>query len=89
MPAITHLRLRISRIPTIYAPFQLFLKKLRADETNVAVYMRYTAFDLYLVEQSGLVELTDEARLDDLETMLSLNPEVSVLAPQDDDEPPY
>ncbi|MBW2528084.1 MAG: SMI1/KNR4 family protein [Deltaproteobacteria bacterium] len=62
---------------------------LVADETNVAVFMRYTAFDLYLVEQSGLVELTEETRLDDLDSCLSLNPELSPLVPEEEVEPPY
>lgn len=62
---------------------------LVADETNVAVFMRYTAFDLYLVEQSGLVELADETRLDDLDSCLSLNPELSPLVPEEEVEPPY
>lgn len=62
---------------------------LVADETNVAVYMRYTAFDLYLVEQSGLVELTEDTRLDDLDSCLSLNPELSPLVPEEEVEPPY
>jgi hypothetical protein len=56
------------------------------DETNVLVYLRYTAFDLYLVEQSGLVELTDIERLDDLDTTLSLNPELSALVPNEEYE---
>jgi hypothetical protein len=59
------------------------------DETNVLVYLRYTAFDLYLVEQSGLIELNDAARLDDLEGTLSLNPELGALVPDDDYEPNF
>jgi hypothetical protein len=55
------------------------------DETNVVVYLRYTSFDSYLVDQSGMLDLTDRDRLDDLDTMLSLNPELSVIVP--DDEP--
>jgi hypothetical protein len=54
------------------------------DETTVAVYVRYTSFDSYLVEQSGLLELSESDRLDDLETMLSLNPELSLLIPEEE-----
>jgi hypothetical protein len=59
------------------------------DETNVLVYLRYTAFDLYLVEQAGLADLSDSARLDDVDTTLSLNPELSNLVPDDDYEPAF
>src|SRR5262245_34591977 len=59
------------------------------DETNVLVYLRYTAFDLYLLEQSGLIELNDAARLDDLESTLSLNPELGALVPDEDYEPAF
>jgi len=62
---------------------------LVADETNVAPFIRYTAFDLYLVEQSGLVTLTEETRLDDLDSLLSLNPELTALVPEEPIEPPY
>jgi len=61
---------------------------LVADETHVMVFIRYTAFDLYLVEQSGLVELTDATRLDDLESHLAHNPELTALVP-DVEEPTY
>ncbi|MEM9877330.1 MAG: SMI1/KNR4 family protein, partial [Myxococcota bacterium] len=37
------------------------------DETNVYAYVRYTAFDLYLVEQSGLLNLSESMRLDDID----------------------
>lgn len=56
------------------------------DETNVYAYVRYTAFDLYLVEQSGLLNLSESMRLDDIDTMLSLNPELSTLVSIDDDD---
>lgn len=98
----TKLRRRMLRLPNLPGdPWNaLYLGEARqdgelpilglvADETNVAVYLRYTAFDLYLVEQSGLVTLTDDARLDDLETILSLNPELTTLVPPEEDEPPY
>jgi hypothetical protein len=59
------------------------------DETNVLTYLRYTSFDLYLVEQSGLVELSDSMRLDDLESFLPLNPELTGLIPEEEAEPPF
>jgi hypothetical protein len=54
------------------------------DETSVIPYVRYTAFDLYLVEQSGLVNLSDSQRLDDFESHLAVNPELGTLAPDDE-----
>jgi hypothetical protein len=59
------------------------------DETNVMVFLRYTAFDLYLVEQSGLTELTDATRLDDVDTMLVLNRELRSLVPDEEPEPAF
>jgi hypothetical protein len=59
------------------------------DETNVLTYLRYTSFDLYLVEQSGLVELSDSMRLDDLESFLPLNPELTGLIPEEEAESPF
>src|SRR5690606_30338005 len=56
------------------------------DETNVHVYVRYTSFDLYLVEQSGLLDLNDSMRLDDIESMLSINPELTGLVVDDHDD---
>jgi hypothetical protein len=59
------------------------------DETNVRVYPRYTAFDLYLAEQSQLLELSDAQRLEDLESHLALNPELSSHEDQDDNDSDY
>ena len=53
------------------------------DETNVAPFLRYTAFDLYLVEQSGLLRLTDAQRYEDLDSTLSLNRDLQPLVPDD------
>lgn len=53
------------------------------DETTVMPFFRYTAFDLYLVEQSGLTELSDAMRLDDLESHLAVNPELGNFVPDD------
>lgn len=59
------------------------------DETNVGVFLRYTSFDLYLVEQSGLVELNDATRLDDVESHVAHNPELAPIIPDDDYEPGF
>jgi hypothetical protein len=53
---------------------------LAADGTSVSVHLRYTAFDLYLVEQSGLLKLSDEMRLDDVEAYMPLNSELRDMA---------
>jgi len=62
---------------------------LVADETHVGVFIHYTAFDLYLLEQSGLAELGEATRLDDLETAVALNPELSALMPEEEAEPAF
>jgi hypothetical protein len=56
------------------------------DETTVLVYLRYTAFDLFLIEQSGLLDLNDSTRLDDVESTLSLNTELGALVPNEEYE---
>jgi len=53
------------------------------DETNVVPFVRYTAFDLYLVEQSGLLDLAEGERLDDVESFLPHNPELTGMVPTD------
>jgi hypothetical protein len=62
---------------------------LVADETHVGVFIRYTCFDLYLLEQSGLAELNDATRLDELETSIALNPELATLVPEEESEPSF
>jgi hypothetical protein len=52
------------------------------DETNVVPFVRYTAFDLYLVEQSGLLDLTEAQRLDDVESFFPHNPELTGMVPE-------
>lgn len=54
---------------------ELLILGVDNDETNVRVFPRYTAFDLYLVDQLGLADLSDAARLEDLDSHLALNPE--------------
>ena len=85
----TPLRRRVIRLPNLPgAPWnalylgeprrdgELPILGLTNDETNVTVTLRYTAFDLYLVEQSGLLRLSDEMRLDDLDAYMPLNSEL-------------
>ena len=62
---------------------------LITDATSVLPYVRYTGFDLYLLEQSGLANLTEAARLDDLDSHLILNPELSSLNPDEDFDPSF
>jgi hypothetical protein len=62
---------------------ELVILGLENEDTNVRVFPRYTAFDLYLAEQLGLARLTESDRLEDLESHLALNPE---LAGGEDDE---
>jgi len=95
-------RQRVVRLPNLpgHAWNALFLGEARpdgelpilglvADETNVSVFLHYTSFDLYLIEQSGLAELDDGTRLEELDTVLSLNPGLAPFAQEDDQEPPY
>lgn len=46
------------------------------EETNVRVFPRYSAFDLYLCDQTGLMSLNESQRLEDLESHIALNPEL-------------
>lgn len=99
----TRLKHRVIRLPNLpLHPWNcLYLGEARRDgelpilgmvhdETNVVSFLRYTAFDLYLVEQSGLVEqLPEGIRLDDVESMLALNPELTNLVPEEDTEPAF
>lgn len=60
------------------------------DDTNVVAFLRYTAFDLYLLEQSGLVDpLPDANRLEDVESYFSHNPELTALVSEDDYDSGY
>ena len=55
---------------------ELVILSFDNEDTNVRVYPRYTAFDLYLAEQSGLARLSESERLEDLESHIALNPEL-------------
>lgn len=68
---------------------ELLILGIDHEETNVRVYPRYTAFDLYLAEQSGLLELSDGQRLEDLESHIALNPELGSAEDLDDGDTEY
>jgi hypothetical protein len=68
---------------------ELLILGIDHDETNVRVFPRYTAFDLYLADQTGLVDLTDSQRLDDLESHVALNPELGTHEDLDDSDTEY
>jgi hypothetical protein len=68
---------------------ELVVLGLDNEDTLVRVYPRYTAFDLYLAEQSGLHKLTEAQRLDDLESHVALNPELGTGEEEDDGESDY
>ena len=59
------------------------------DETHVRVYPRYTAFDLYLADQLKLFPISENQRLDDLDSHLSSNPELGVHEEEDDEGSDY
>jgi len=59
------------------------------EDTNVRVYPRYTAFDLYLVDQIRIARLTEGQRLEDLESHIALNPELNPHEEDDDGEGDY
>jgi hypothetical protein len=55
---------------------ELLILGLDDEDTLVKVYPRYTAFDLYLCDQVGLMKLNEGQRMDDLESHVALNPEL-------------
>jgi hypothetical protein len=68
---------------------ELLILGIDHDETNVRVYPRYTAFDLYLADQTGLVDLSDAQRLDDLESHIAINRELGSHDDIDDGDTEY
>jgi len=63
---------------------ELVILGLDNEDTNVRVFPRYTAFDLYLCDQAGLVRLTESQRLDDLESHIALNPELGAVEEEEE-----
>jgi hypothetical protein len=68
---------------------ELVILGLDNEDTNVRVFPRYTAFDLYLCDQSGLARLTENQRLDDLESHVATNPELRTGEDDDSDDSDY
>jgi hypothetical protein len=68
---------------------ELVVLGLENEDTLVRVYPRYTAFDLYLCEQSGLVKLTEAQRLEDLESHVAINPELGTGEEEEEGEADY
>lgn len=68
---------------------ELIILGLENEDTLVRVYPRYTAFDLYLCDQAGLVQLTESQRLDDLESHVALNPELGTAEEEEEGEPDF
>jgi hypothetical protein len=68
---------------------ELVILGLENEDTNVRVFPRYTAFDLYLVDQCGLLSLQEGQRLDDLESHVAMNPELGSGEEDDDAETDY
>lgn len=49
---------------------------LENEDTNVRVFVRYSAFDIFIADQSGLLRLSEAQRLEDLESHIAANPEL-------------
>jgi hypothetical protein len=68
---------------------ELLILGLDNEDTLVRVYPRYTAFDLYLCDQVGLVRLTEAQRMEDLESHVALNPELGTSDEEEEAEGDY
>lgn len=68
---------------------ELCILGLENEDTLVRVFPRYTAFDLYLCDQSGLARINEGQRLEDLESHVALNPELGTGEEEDDGETDY
>jgi hypothetical protein len=68
---------------------ELVILGLENEDTLVRVYPRYTAFDLYLCEQSGMLKLNESQRLDDLESHIAINPELGSGEEEEEGEADY
>jgi len=68
---------------------ELVILGLDNEDTNVRVFPRYTAFDLYLAEQCGLIKLRESQRLEDLESHVALNPELGTAEEDDEGDTEY
>lgn len=68
---------------------ELVILGMENEDTLVKVFPRYTAFDLYLCEQSGLHRLNEAQRLDDLESHVATNPELGSGEEEEEGESDY
>lgn len=68
---------------------ELVILGLDNEDTNVRVYPRYTAFDLYLIDQCGIAKLSESQRLEDLESHVALNPELRTAEEEDEGDTEY
>lgn len=68
---------------------ELLILGIDHEDTLVRFWPRYTAFDLYIAEQAGIIVLTDAQRLDDLESHLAMNPELGSVDGDDDGDADY
>lgn len=68
---------------------ELLILGLENEDTNVRVFPRYTAFDLYLLDLCGLARLQESQRLDDLESHIALNPELGTREEEEEAEADY
>ena len=59
------------------------------EDTLVRFWPAYTAFDLYLAEQVGMVQINDSLRLEDLDSHYALNPELAAEGDSDGDDADY
>ncbi|EYF08950.1 Hypothetical protein CAP_0034 [Chondromyces apiculatus DSM 436] len=68
---------------------ELLILGLDNEETSVRVFPRYTAFDLYLAHQVGLVKLTEGQRLEDLESYIAINQDLQTRDEDDEGDSDY
>lgn len=65
---------------------ELLILGIDHEDTLVRFWPHYTAFDLYLADQTGVIDLSDAQRLDDLESHFALNPELGNADDLDDSD---
>ncbi|HTJ82743.1 MAG TPA: SMI1/KNR4 family protein [Polyangiaceae bacterium] len=97
----SRIKTKLVRLPNRRGPWNaLYLGEARRDgellilgidheDTLVRFWPRYTAFDLYIAEVSGIIELTEAQRLEDLESHVALNHELQTGESDDDGDADY
>ncbi len=68
---------------------ELLILGIDHEDTLVRFWPRYTAFDLYIAETAGIIDLSDAQRLEDLESHIAVNPELSTGDEADDGDGDY